>query len=223
MSEKAEKLYDGITGIRDDIVERSEGYVFRKKKVNYRIFAPLGGLAACACLLLMITLPYLAGGGSSSDCFVAEGVKEECADRVEAPAQMVEDTESKEQFVPESAIEESGSADVLTCLLPALLLDGYEPEGNAGVYEGVVLQAKYYNEELQDELIIRIANRDWFIEELGQVELGSVHYRETMDSTGSYIFIDGGEYIAEYSFSTRDIAEIEEFYDMVYSASFFAE
>lgn len=219
MSEKAEKLYDGITGVRDDIVERSEMYVFRKKKVHYRSLLSLGGLVACACLLVMITLPQLAGGGSRSDCNVAEGVKEEAADRAEAPAQMVEDTESKEQFSVESATEESGSTEELMCLFPTVIPDGYEMEVDAGVYEGQVLQAKYYNEELQDEMMITIAHRDWF----GEVEVNTVLYRERLEATGSYIFIQGGEYIVEYSFSASDIAEMEEFYDIVYSAPFFTK
>ena len=79
MSVEAEKLYDGITGIRDDIVERAEGFVFKKKKRAHHRWEAWGIMAACACLLVMITLPQLAGGGKSSDSssFMTEGAMHE--------------------------------------------------------------------------------------------------------------------------------------------------
>ena len=220
-----EKLYDGITGIRDDIVERAENYVFIKKKRRYRGIVTLGTMAACACLLVMITLPHMAGGGSSSEgAYVTEGtMQEELADRVEAPAQAAEDMETMEEAGLEAAPEEHTAVVDYTCMLPTEILDGYEPEGSAAIYEEVVLQVKYYNEELQDELLIRIAHKEWFAEEMENAEMNKVLYRERLGGKGSYIYIDGGAYIAEYSFSNRDIAEMERFYDMVYSASFFGE
>ena len=221
---KTEKLYDGITGIRDDIVEKADKYVFRKRKRSYTGIAGFGVMAACACLLVMITLPHLAGGGSSSDrAYGTEGIPAEEAERAEAPAQAVEDAETKEQVMTEATREENGSSSDFMCLFPSMVLAGYEAEEDAGVYEDVVLQAKYYNEELQDEMTITIAHKEWFGEEMLDAQPGRVYYRETLDSTGSYIYIDGGECIVEYSFSTRDIAGIEEFYDMVYSAPYFAE
>ncbi len=223
MSEKTEKLYDGITGIRDDIVEWSEGYVFHKKSRNYRSIVTFGTMAACACLMVLITLPYFAGGGSHSEgVYMTEGVKEnQPVDRVEAPAQAVEDTESMLQPPMESAV--AGSRGDYMCLFPSVIPYGYEAERVGGVYESTVFQAKYYNEELQDEMIIRIASKEWFAKEVGDVEFNCVFYQEKLDAIGSYIYIDGGEYIAEYSFSTRDIAEIDGFYDMVYSAPFFGD
>ena len=217
---KTEKLYDGITGIRDDIVEKAENYAFWKRSRGYGSFVMRGTMAACACLMLLAALPHLAGRGSSSENgdYVTNGAQEAAvADKVEAPAQMAEG--AQEEISPESAAGEVN----YTGMLPAVMLEGYELEGEAAVYEGVVLQAKYYNEELQDEMIIRIAYRDWFVEEMGEVEVNTVLYREKLETTGSYIYVECGEFIAEYSFRTRDIAEIEDFYDMVYSAPFFEE
>ena len=216
---KTEKLYDGITGIRDDIVEKAENYVFRKKRRGYRGFMMLGTMAACACLMIVVALPHLAGGGNSeTGDYVMNGAQEAAVeDRAEAPAQMAEG--AAEEISPESATGEVNYAS----MLPSVMLEGYEPEDDAAVYEGVVLQAKYYNEEQQDELLIRIAHRDWFVDELGEVEVNTVLYHEKMETTGSHIYVECGELIAEYSFRTRDIAEIQDFYDMVYSAPCFEE
>jgi len=46
MREKAEILFDAITGIREDLVEEAQDYVFRRR-VRWRRFA---GLAACLAL-----------------------------------------------------------------------------------------------------------------------------------------------------------------------------
>lgn len=274
MSVEAEKLYDGITGIRDDIVERAEGFVFKKKKRAHHRWEAWGIMAACACLLVMITLPQLAGGGKSSDSssFMTEGAMHEEAvveDVAETPKEMrpteetemtagdlktqsagsrpesgstngasaAQDTEKQSSLsdsmaqtdlgdsmaqMSDSAREEALSIG-FEVLLPRLMLAGYELEDSVYLYENTVLQAKYYNEELQDELIIRVARREWFEEEYVELKLDTVLYHEKTDSVGSYFFVGGDALIAEYSFRSRDIAEIEDFYDMVYSATFFEE
>lgn len=51
MSEKAEKIYDGVTEIRDDIVEQAENYKFRKSPM--RLIKPFG-IAASICLAVGI-------------------------------------------------------------------------------------------------------------------------------------------------------------------------
>ena len=233
MSVEAEKLYDGITGIRDDIVERAEGFVFKKKKRAHHRWEAWGIMAACACLLVMITLPQLAGGGKSSDSssFMTEGAMHEEAvveDVAETPKEMLP-AEETEMTAGDSMAQMSDSAreEALSIgfevLLPRLMLAGYELEDSVYLYENTVLQAKYYNEELQDELIIRVARREWFEEEYVELKLDTVLYHEKTDSVGSYFFVGGDALIAEYSFRSRDIAEIEDFYDMVYSATFFEE
>ncbi|MBQ8822960.1 MAG: hypothetical protein IJZ82_09980 [Lachnospiraceae bacterium] len=228
MSERAEKLYDGITGISDRIVERAGAYVFQKKRRRYSGLTIMGTMAACACLMVVIVLPYLASGGSSSDnssgTSMWEGATEaETAGKPEAPAQTVLDTESTKDFTADSAVPESSVDMVFGSLFPEMILAGYEPEEGATIYEGVVLQARYYHETLQDEMTIRIAHSDWFVEELGEVETDVIFYREKAEKTASYIYMANGEYIVEYSFSSRDIAEIDGFYEMVYSAPCFTE
>ncbi len=46
---KEEKLFDAVTDIRDDIIERAEKYEFRKKKSTW---VKWGALAACGCLVV---------------------------------------------------------------------------------------------------------------------------------------------------------------------------
>ncbi len=229
MSEKAEKLYDGITGIADSIIERAETYVFRRKRGHYGSLAMWGTMAACACLIVMITLPRLAGGGSSSDrsneAMSFEGLTEaenaETTGTAEAPEQMFTDTESTKDSLADGSMPENSMISELEMLLPEQILPGYEVSEEVAIYEKVVLQAKYYNEELSDEMLIRIAHRDWLAEELGEVETEVIFYMEKPEKMASYIYIASGDYIVEYSFSSRDIAAIEEFYEMVYSAPCF--
>ena len=48
---KNEKMYDGITGIREDIIERAENYEF-KKAATKKTWMKWGTLAACTCLVI---------------------------------------------------------------------------------------------------------------------------------------------------------------------------
>lgn len=81
--------------------------------------------------------------------------------------------------------------------------------------------ANFYNSELEDELTIRIATREWFSGQKRDLIQNTVLYREK--DGASYIYIAGGENIVQYIFSNTDIANNEYFYDMVYSASYFDE
>ena len=49
--------------------------------------------------------------------------------------------------------------------------------------------------------------------------MNTIYYRETIDKAGSYIYFESGDEIISYSFSARDIAQIDGFCDMVNSAS----
>lgn len=227
MSEKAEKLYDGITGIDDQIVEKAEKYVFQRKHRRYGGLAMWGTMAACACLVVMISLPRLAGGGSSDSSNGAmsfEDIAEmEKAETAGAPEQMVSDTESTKADLADGVMQENGMVSEFEQFLPRQLLPGYEVSEEPAIYENVVLQAKYYNQELSDEMLIRAACREWFIEQLGEVETDVIFYREKQEKTASYIYIASGDFIVEYSFSNQDIAQITGFYDMVFSAPCFGE
>lgn len=216
MSERAEKLYDGITGISDQIVERAEGYAFPKRRKKYYGLAAWGTVAACACLIVMVTLPHLASGGSS-DSSLSAGMAE--TEKAEAPTtQVMEDKEVCQDATTESGMTGNTASD-FGGLFPQLLLAGYEPSQGICIYDGEVLIAKYFNAELSDEMSIRIAHRDWFVRELGKVETDVIFYGENAES---YIYIAGGDYIAEYAFCNRDIAKIADFYDMVTSSPCFA-
>lgn len=77
---KNEKLYDGITGIREEIVERADAHVFKKKKrMNWQKWT---ALAACFCLVVggvfgASRLGLIKGAGSAApgDGAVAGGVQ----------------------------------------------------------------------------------------------------------------------------------------------------
>ena len=54
-----ENIYDGITGIREDIVQKVENYQFKKKenkKSGKKAWMKWGAMAACACLVVGVTL-----------------------------------------------------------------------------------------------------------------------------------------------------------------------
>lgn len=106
-------------------------------------------------------------------------------------------------------------------LFPTQILEGYVLDGSVGVYDGTVLQAKFYNEKLKDELVIEIAHEEWYFKRYNNLVMNTVFYRKTVNAKGSYIYINGGEYIVQYSFSNTDIATSESFYNMVNSAAYF--
>ena len=66
MNEKAEKFFDAITLLREDLVEEAQNYVFHKKRSGWRKF---GSLAACILLVMSIgmlaAMPRGCGSGGS--------------------------------------------------------------------------------------------------------------------------------------------------------------
>ena len=66
MNRQAEKFFDAITLLREDLVEEAQNYVFQKKRSGWKKF---GSLAACVMLVLslgMLTiLPKGCGAGGS--------------------------------------------------------------------------------------------------------------------------------------------------------------
>lgn len=68
MNRKAEKLFDAITLLREDLVEEAQDYVFRKRRSGWKNF---GSLAACmalvASLALLAALPRGCGGAAPMD------------------------------------------------------------------------------------------------------------------------------------------------------------
>lgn len=113
-------------------------------------------------------------------------------------------------------LEEAADCTAFGLLFPSEILDGYVLEDPAGIYDGTVLKANFYNSALEDEMTIRIAEKEWF----GAVELNTVRYRAGT-SGGTEIYIGGGDYIIQYSFSRSDLSELPGFSDMVASAAWF--
>lgn len=63
---RPEVFFDGITHIREDLIEEAQRYVFRKR-ISWRRYA--GGLAACLALVLGLSMLFRfggAGGGAPS-------------------------------------------------------------------------------------------------------------------------------------------------------------
>ena len=61
-----ENIYDGITGIREDIVQKVENYQFKKKenkKSGKKAWMKWGAMAACACLVVGVGMFMLDRGG----------------------------------------------------------------------------------------------------------------------------------------------------------------
>lgn len=95
MNRKAEKFFDAITHLREDLVEEAQDYVFRGKRTGWRRF---GSLAACA--VLVVSLGMLAalprGCGSSGNGVSADS----CAPM--APAEAPSDTNDGTSGTPSS-------------------------------------------------------------------------------------------------------------------------
>lgn len=121
----------------------------------------------------------------------------------------------------ELTLQEAVTNEQFGNLFPANILDGYVLQDTVAILNDTVLVASFYNEALGDELTIRIASRDWFSSQKRDLVQNTVLYREK--DGASYIYIAGEENIVQYTFSKTDIADNEQFYDMVYSASYFDE
>lgn len=122
------------------------------------------------------------------------------------------------------SLEEAPSVPDFGELFPTQILEGYALDGSVSVYDEAVLVARFINEALDDTMTIRIASKDWFADQTPNMDLGVVQYTEKANGkTGSVIFLDGGEYIIQYSFSSTDIADNDGFCDMVNSAAYFSD
>ncbi len=103
-------------------------------------------------------------------------------------------------------------------LFPTEMLDGYVLDGSVEVYDKKVVVARFYNTELDDTLTIRIYDKEYFNTQNDDVEFHSIIYQ---GESSSFIYFEGEKKIIRYKFSNSDIANHEEFFDMVYSADFF--
>lgn len=120
-------------------------------------------------------------------------------------------------------LEEAADNDTFGKLFPTWVIDGYILEEFVGIYDDTVMQAKFYNETAGDELVVEIAEKEWFYSRYQNLELNTIFYQETMKGVSSAIYIEGGDYIINYSFETSDMKKNDDFLAMVTSASYFKE
>lgn len=127
------------------------------------------------------------------------------------PRASVSDSEPKQALTA----AEARTYGPLGELYPEIVPEGYALEDACvGVYDGTVMKAVYVNDTTGDVLTITIAEKDYF----GDREYNAV-LRE--GQSGTRIYLEKGDYVAAYAFSTRDIAQVVDFAEMVTSAAAF--
>lgn len=135
---------------------------------------------------------------------------------------MVEDIEPR----IEMSIEEALKDEMFGMLLPQKVLDGYIMEDTPGIYgvgDNKVFLVKYYNIKQNDEMIIKISSKTWFLNhEPESIETNLVKYHYTLQGVSSYIYYEKDDVIISYSFTNRDINKIDGFYDMVNTSKCFS-
>lgn len=196
------KVFSDAMGVIDNsYIEEAAFYRKVRKSIPW---AKLAAAAACLLLAVAITIPILNRQDHSSV------------------------TENEPRI--ELTLKEAMNDKTFGMLFPTQILEGYVLEDSPGIYgvsdyaelettDSVVLAALFYNEEFGDEMRVRIASKEWFhSHEEDSFELNTIHYREYLSGVGSYIYFEGGDNIICYSFTARDIAQIEGFGDMVNSA-----
>lgn len=114
------------------------------------------------------------------------------------------------------AWEDVPSTEPFGALFPSQIIEGYELEGEVALYgEGTdgVMEARFYNEQLSDELVITVYVKGHYGNEtLNEIIRGDGH-----NFTGDRLTVDGDDYVVRYA-TGRDIADIPGFQEMVRSA-----
>lgn len=166
----------------------------RKKKSSW---LKLGALAACLCLVIIGSVHFYLD------------LRNEHATDVEPRIALT--------------LEEAAGNDTFGKLFPTWVIDGYILEDSVGIYDGTVMQARFYNETARDELVIQITDKEWFYNTHQNLDLNTILYQETTRGISSAIYIEGGDYIVYYSFATSDLKANDDFLTMVTSATYFKE
>ena len=202
---KTEVLLRSIGKINDELIADAESDANTKRKPGW---AKLGIMAACLALVLAVALviPTLTRQDQS----------------------IITENEPKIELTLNEAMNDK----TFGMLFPKQILEGYVLEDTPGIYgvsdyaelmkkpNSTVLEALFCNEEIGDEMRIRVASKEWFhSHEKESTETNTIHYNEHLVGVGSYIYFESGENIICYLFTTRDIAQIDGFCDMVNSAS----
>ena len=101
----SENIFDGITGIREDIVQKAENYQFQKKatqKVRKKPWMKWGTMAACACVCvvvgIMVPIIYNNNMHHKSDSSVSEEGAHSGLQTVENPVYEVIDYKVPEEY-----------------------------------------------------------------------------------------------------------------------------
>ena len=219
---RQEKLLEALEKIEEEwIEEAAPENKPPKKKAKPMTWVKWGTIADCALVIVGIGVPHINQYGekleetnfesSNATTTIDMVVKEEVEDTI------VMDKEPMVELTLEEAIRDGKFGN----LFPSDILDGYVLQDTVSILNHKVLVANFYNEELEDELTIRIAKKDWFYNEQKDLKLNTILYREKGSGMESYIYIAGEENIVQYVFSNTDIADNKKFYEMVYSASYF--
>ena len=100
-----ETIFDGITGIREDIVEKAENFQFPKKvdkKIHKKAWMKWGTMAACACVFvaagIMVPIIYNNNMHHKSDSQVSEEGMHSGLQTVENPVYEVIDYKVPEEY-----------------------------------------------------------------------------------------------------------------------------
>lgn len=117
----------------------------------------------------------------------------------------------------ELTVAEAMAYEPFGALYPEAILDGYVLENNrVGLYNEKVIKAVYQNDGIGDIMTITIAAKAYF----GDVKVNTILEDE---QGGTRVYMESGDYVVAYYFSTRDICNIDDFENMTTSASAFKE
>ena len=172
-----------------------EAVAYRKRRTKAWL---KWGVAACLCLIIGTAVTGILRGSLLPGSDVAH---------------------DSEQYTS-VAWDDVPSTEPFGALFPTQIIEGYELEGDVAIYgedPNRVMEARFYNAQLRDELVITVYAKGHYGDEpLNEIIRGDGH-----NFTGSRLTVDGGDYVVHYA-TGREIAEIPGFEDMVRSAQAFS-
>lgn len=187
----ANTFSNALGKVNDKFIMEAAAY----QKRHTKAWLKWGAMAACLCLIIGTAVTGILCGS--------------LLPRVHEP----------EQYTS-VAWENVPSTEPFGALFPTQIIEGYELEGEVALYgEGtdMVMEARFYNEQLSDELVITVYAKGHY----GNETLNEIIRGDSYNFIGSRLTVDGGDYVVHYA-TERDIAEISDFEDMVKSARAFS-
>ena len=189
------KLYEILGELEEGLLIESSQFCGRRRRLHPGTVA-----AACLCLILCCAaLRFLPSIGDSAT-----------------------DIEPRRALT----LEEAAQDQVFGSLFPTRIPEGYVLEEAVGIFGhpgNEVLSARFYSRQNHDQLLIQISSREWYLHQHREPELNTVLYRETTHGTGSRIYLEVGDRIILYSFTTTDLKSSSEFLPMLLSAAHFQQ